>query len=113
MKQDQFKKGYDNLKSQDKNNDRAALAAHYEQELRDKERMAREIRAQQLREADGVKERIDAINNHEQQMQLEKAKRVRQETEAMMQWNDQRKQDARTAKQNEDQYYANCAREAD
>jgi len=45
MKQDQFKKGYDNLKSQDKNNDRAALAAHYEQELRDKERMAREIRA--------------------------------------------------------------------
>lgn len=113
MAQNEFKKGFDHLKSQDKNNDRAALAAHYEQELRDKEKMARELRAQQLREADGVKERIDAINAHENHMAKDKAQRVRNETEAMMQWNDQRKSDALTAKQNEDRYYAGCAREAD
>ena len=73
MAQNDFKKGFDQLKNEDKNNDRAALAAHYEQELRDKEKQAREMRAAQLREADGVKERIDTINAHEQQMANDKS----------------------------------------
>lgn len=45
----------------------------YRKEIRDKEEMAWKLREQALHEADGVADRIKAINDYEQQMAKQKA----------------------------------------
>ena len=61
----QFDADYNHVKNKDRQADRAALAAMYQRDINDKAALARKLREQQLREGDGVADRINEINQKE------------------------------------------------